>query len=383
MSVFISESDDIKGKFKALREGIDIIENGIDNEIMALTKQIDICVIQNYKDIFIDRVNVQFREESSGYGYNKRNIVISIPSEFFKSLQLQLSDNTKYTKTIKGFGNNSAEFFGYKIETGYSSNSVLKIPFILESDVESEFKVIEIIDEIYNIVKPYHEENLKVKENNVATKTALFNLLERVGIKKEYYGKKTSRSTKNEKMYYAWSQEISTQTKILYDEKLLDNSKTKLIKLATDIYNIEKNRIKKENYINEQNKKKKEGSKKLLLLLTKYELDINEVDDWGSLLDVILDKNKYLRLAHYLLKNREDWNDGCSLAESGLSTFSMETPLDEDIYDTLFGYCENWDGDGRIFRDCKYNYDFIFTLAAESNPDLYNDYSIVMEYIED
>ena len=55
-----------------------------------------------------------------------------------------------------------------------------------------------------------------------------------------------------------------------------------------------------------------------------------------DILDVILEKDKYLRLAHYLLKNREDWNDGYSYAESGLNGFDVETETDKLIEDDNF-----------------------------------------------
>lgn len=68
----------------------------------------------------------------------------------------------------------------------------------------------------------------------------------------------------------------------------------------------------------------------LALLRAKYTPD-NAFSDKSDIQEVIINKNKYLRLAHYLECNRNDWNDGCDYAECGINSFTVETTLDEDI----------------------------------------------------
>ena len=82
-----------------------------------------------------------------------------------------------------------------------------------------------------------------------------------------------------------------------------------------------------------------------------------------DILDLVLQKNKYLNLAHYLQKNREDWHDGPDNAAFGLDSFTIDSALDRLIYDDIRHHVDDWDGDGRIFRDCEYNYDVLFGMV--------------------
>lgn len=102
-----------------------------------------------------------------------------------------------------------------------------------------------------------------------------------------------------------------------------------------------------------------EAESRRIALCLKYGLDpVTTLE--GDLRELILGKNKYLRLAYYLEKNRGDWNDGPSFAECGLNGFSIDTPDDQLIYDDINGYIVDWDGDGRVFRDCTWNYSRIY-----------------------
>jgi len=117
------------------------------------------------------------------------------------------------------------------------------------------------------------------------------------------------------------------------------------------------------------------------LLLAKYDLDLTQ--DWEDLLDIVINKNKYLYLAYYLEKNRGDWNDGYSYAETGLDNFTIENELDQDIHNDIYSYIENWDGDGRVFRDCNYNYSYLYGIVADLESDLYKDFQVIKENVKD
>lgn len=105
----------------------------------------------------------------------------------------------------------------------------------------------------------------------------------------------------------------------------------------------------------------------LLLLSEKYGC---QADSW-DVGNALLKRCKYMRLAHYLRKNRNDWSDGPDFARQGLDGFSAETPQDQEILRDLCPLVEDWDGDGRVFRDTKWSYDALFGLV---NPDLLADY---------
>jgi hypothetical protein len=89
---------------------------------------------------------------------------------------------------------------------------------------------------------------------------------------------------------------------------------------------------------------------------------------------VLLNKNKYLRLAHFLEANRGDWSEGCDYAETGLNGFTVETDEDREIQKEISALCSDWDGDGRCFRDCKWNYGALYQKVP---PELLADYQKV------
>lgn len=132
----------------------------------------------------------------------------------------------------------------------------------------------------------------------------------------------------------------------------------------------------------EQVKVKEEASKKAIMDLARMQVKYGE-HDWSELLEIILAKNKYLALAHALLQNRNDWNDGYSYAESGLHEFSIESPYDQTIHDSIYDAIENWDGDGRVFRDLAVgSYDELFSIVSQNYPDLYKDYQEISSHNE-
>jgi len=79
-----------------------------------------------------------------------------------------------------------------------------------------------------------------------------------------------------------------------------------------------------------------------------------------DILEAMGKKNKYFHLAYWLQRNRSNWNEGPSHAQTGLHGFTVETPEDQEIYDDIESRITDWDGDGRTFRDSPYGYDFLF-----------------------
>lgn len=107
--------------------------------------------------------------------------------------------------------------------------------------------------------------------------------------------------------------------------------------------------------------KKMEADRLLGVYLGRYNLGVTA--GWSDILDAVLAKDKHLRLAHYLALNRGDWSEGCSYAREGLRGFPIETAQDREIYEDIKGYCSDWDGDGRVFRDCSWSYDRLLSLV--------------------
>lgn len=122
-------------------------------------------------------------------------------------------------------------------------------------------------------------------------------------------------------------------------------------------------------------KKKIKDESLLVHMRVKYKCDVE--DTVYDVLRAILGKNKYLWLAHWMQENRFDWNDGPDFARVGLDGFSVDSEEDQEIYDAVSSRIEDWDGDGRVFRDMDYSYDVIYGMV--DNAELMADYQRVAE----
>jgi len=103
--------------------------------------------------------------------------------------------------------------------------------------------------------------------------------------------------------------------------------------------------------------------------------------DIHDVLEQILNKNKYLRLAYWLEQNRIDWTDGYSNAETGFSTFNVENETDENIHSCISDLIESEDIDGRVFRDCEWNYTKLYDMVEDE--ELLNDLELAKELEEE
>jgi len=120
----------------------------------------------------------------------------------------------------------------------------------------------------------------------------------------------------------------------------------------------------------------RQSNLKIALIAQKY-VPENAVEcENDEILEAILGRCKYLCLAHWMRKNRDDWNDGYSYAEIGLNQFTIESVLDQEIDEDISDLIQNWDNDGRVFRDCTHSYD---TLFARCDEELLKDYNAFIE----
>lgn len=163
----------------------------------------------------------------------------------------------------------------------------------------------------------------------------------------------------------------------LYDPSRINALNTELSKMKEHL-NIYQSKI-----LNIENEKAaKESMQKKFMILGqiagKHNASHNTTPQ--GVFDELLSQDKYLALGHALFSNRSDWSNGCSYAKEGISYFTVANSLDSDISAEIWDLIDNWDGDGRCFRDCLYNYDKLFELA---NAELYRDYVKIRDLFAD
>lgn len=200
--------------------------------------------------------------------------------------------------------------------------------------------------------------------------------MERLGLKKTKWVLKSRRSYNKREITSEWVNEVSAAFPRGWHDPAQFYKDA--IEKVTKYYNdVEADRVQKER---ESQKILQEQEKNALIirLVDKYKMEFGyPIPPIYDIIDNLIDRNKYLYLAHYLYKNRCDWNDGPHYAECGLRGFSVESPSDQEIYDKVNHHVYNWDGDGRVFNQY---YSVLFGIVREQNEDLYNDYLKIKEY---
>jgi hypothetical protein len=353
----ILDSYSVERNFDEMSKELDKLKSHTLNQIKKHEEASTVGKILQLKTLWMKLIKIDKRSEYQFYS-NREYIQIEVPEkcvEVLKGISLVSFEDASYgTKR-------------YKL-------------YIREDNEEAYQKVVNLLNNIAELDEITHAENITIKNHNMQVETSLFNLFDQIGLKKSHYGYK-GRSQKQSEIYYAFSSEIRGQIPTNYSQNELLTLKENKLKELSNLWKKEVGKLKEERTKKEREQKEKEYNKKLALLLAKYDMELE--DTWSELLDAIVSKNKYLRLAHYLEENRNDWNDGFDYAEGGLSTFTVESELDQEIENDITSHMyENWDGDGRVFRDCKYNYSVIYGIAADNDPQLYKDYEIVKEHVD-
>ena len=240
--------------------------------------------------------------------------------------------------------------------------------------------VSDLLDGKVKLVEELHAKNIPSIENNKIVREKLEKLLKSIGIPdstRERDAKSRARFPKYISIPAGYKKDIANIVISDGYENALDNIKRKREQLKTWV-DAKKLVVQKE----KEEKEKKELEVKRIrqfgMIANRYGLTEN--DSERDLLDTILEKDKYLRLGHYLLKNREDWNDGYSYAKCGLGGFNIESEEDKLIAADIQNCIDTWDCDGRCFRDCQYNYDYCFSLVKDEQ--LYKDYQLVKSWTD-
>jgi hypothetical protein len=114
------------------------------------------------------------------------------------------------------------------------------------------------------------------------------------------------------------------------------------------------------------------------IIVSLSEYDLTEELSIDFLIENLRNKDKYLDLAIALEDNRADWNDGYNIVRNTIESFKIENDKDQDIFDEITSVIyENWDGDGRIFRDINYSYITLYNMVDKK---LLEDFNKLKEF---
>lgn len=231
------------------------------------------------------------------------------------------------------------------------------------------------------LARKTHEENKVLIEINKELHEKVSLLMRHIGLPttyfKSYYKTARSRTLTKETVAAGWCTDMqqACATNDSYDSHIrridaaLITLESKCKEVCLELDKQEREKIKESN-----NKNKVMALAKLQL---KHSLSDDVTFEYVGL--ALRDKCKYLNLAVAMMDTRGDWNDGFYRVEDAIQDFIVEKDVDQKIVDDVGSYLDGEYSDGRVFRDCKYNYGVLFDLVEE---DLKQDYAVVSKYLD-
>lgn len=227
-----------------------------------------------------------------------------------------------------------------------------------------------------------HEANLPAIENNQKVREKITQIMKDIGIPNNYSTSefKTQRSRTKTTTTHAAGYIGDLQRNIPVSDE--SERMLTLIKSAVDSFKRHADTLKANIRKELQEAEKTEKAKKEVLAKARLQVKYNLTEDfeWSDVLEVLDNKDKYFKLARAMEETRNDWNDGYGRVQYAISGFQVETEEDKEIFDEIYDLSHDYeDIDGRVFRDCEYNYSFLYGKVSE---EILNDYETLKSYYE-
>lgn len=282
---------------------------------------------------------------------------------------LQVLEPMPYIPSVGKSDFRVKQFYG-----GYQDCTTVQQLENVKKTLEEKYK--SLLTDIENV----HNTNIPRIENNKLLREKITLMMTAVGISPTWsqYEIPKGKRTKQWITHLAgYDEDLRRNVKIDDGYAVAARSVDSCLKDIDRIFNELKAGIAKE----EQKKlaEEKERAKTLWLAKMQVKYSLDETASIEDVLSTILSKDKYLDLAHAMMETRNDWSDGFYRVVDALGRFSVTTEEDQKIYNCVNALTEDdYDADGRVFRDCAWSYDVIFQLVLDKQ--LLEDYSKACSY---
>lgn len=215
--------------------------------------------------------------------------------------------------------------------------------------------------------KAIHERNIPKIENNKAVYNNAITFMKNLGLcEEEAYTKRMGGKT-----YWKTAEWKLSIIKMIPVTDSFEQKESNYKRAIENLNNQEHKLIRIEQQKAVESKKKleeQEKQKQLIKIAIKIEekfgqeLTQYKIDD---LLEILRDNDKYLDLAVAMELTRCNWSEGFYRVRSALDRFKIETEEEKTIISDISEcmYCD----DGRVFRDCEYNYSVLYDKV---NPEI-------------
>jgi hypothetical protein len=231
-------------------------------------------------------------------------------------------------------------------------------------------------EELWTKVQEIHQGNVPAIEANDATRLKVIQIMQNIGIPSAqtfYTIKRGKERTHTERSGY-----LNDLDRYLVINDGYDQASADYRRFIAEIeeYERKQGEIEREaKAAQEAEKERQDRERRMTVAVVEVakELGVDPLtEDAASLLDKILDRDKYLKLAYAMYQTRGDWTGGPWCVEHALESFKIETADDNAIYNEISALTYNWEGDGRVYRDCTWNYTRLFDMAHSHYKEMYD-----------
>jgi len=216
-----------------------------------------------------------------------------------------------------------------------------------------------------------HKANTPILDGNRIKQKKIVDLMADIGMPKNYRKPKKSRSiyTKYETVEAGYISDMKREFPISDGFELAECRYNEL-KNTFDAYAAQAEvdaeqdaKLREQVQKNELDRQFKEQQKAQLIV--RYGLDETRLWDWDDILNELRTKDQRLDLAVAMLLTRGDWSQGYYRVSDAMKRFTIRDDTDKEIITDIVSCFDGDDCDGRVFRDTTWNYDRLFSEAAD------------------
>jgi hypothetical protein len=216
-----------------------------------------------------------------------------------------------------------------------------------------------------------HEKNLPAIENNKLIVTHITQLMEAIGMPRSYRVRDTKSRARYPKYdtlpagYLADLQrEVKTDDGFASATSSYERMLAQYQAFKAQAAQVAEQALRERAAAAEREKQAKLANVELAEIILRYGMD--REFDWRDVLDALRDQHQRADLAVAMMRVRHDWNDGPDPVSNAMDRFKIETNEDKEIANSILrNLGDGWDGDGRCFRDCEWNFDRLIASLPE------------------
>ena len=207
-----------------------------------------------------------------------------------------------------------------------------------------------------------HADNSPAIAANIEAKEALRGIMLAVGLKASYNESVLVRGRwKTVETEAGWVKDLR---RIQVDDgfEKAKARKTEIERIMREVGKAEQARIEKQAYAIQAEKDRRAELATLAEICTRRGFVFDENTTRETVIDALCTLDAHLDLANAMMQTRNDWSDGFYRVEAALGRFG-DTNL--AVSEELWGLVNGDETDGRIFRDCHYDYNTILEMVED------------------